>query len=64
MKVYDDVSQALWPDCMDWLVTKHPDDIRKLYEKLFCEYLQEKFGRMEVDKRQRLVKSLMKNIIS
>ena len=64
MKVYKDVGQALWSDAQDWLVTKHAGDITKLYEKLFSEYLTEKFGRLEPETRKKLVRELLKNIIS
>ena len=64
VKVYQDVGQALWSDAQDWLVTKHAGDITKLYERLFSEYLTERFGRIDPDTRRKLVKELLKNIIS
>ncbi len=64
MQVYKDVSQALWSDAQDWLVTKHAGDITKLYEKLFSEYLTERFGRLEPETRRKLTRELLKNIIS
>ena len=64
MTPYESMGQALWPDVQDWLVTKHASEITKLYEKLFSEYIQDKLGKVDVEARKKLVKSLMKNIIS
>ena len=64
MKPYESVAQAFWPDAQDWLVRKHASDITKLYEKLFSLYITEKLGNIDPGAREKLIKALMKNIIS
>ena len=61
---YKKVADAMWEDCMDWLVSKHHKDIYTLYEKLFASYLKEKYGTLTPEVKKIMITELMKHIIT
>ena len=61
---YKVVADAMWPDVMDFLVSKHHNDIKSLYEKLFTAYLKENYGALTPAVKADIIKYLMKNIIT
>jgi len=64
MNPFESTATALWPDIQDWLVLKHQPEIESLYRDLFKKYLIEKFGALDDKARDKIIKHLIKNIIS
>ena len=60
---YDKVTDAMYGDLEDWLISKHSVTIRTLYTHLIESYLEERMGELNDRCHKQMVKHLLKKII-
>ena len=61
---YKQLSNTIYPDLVDYILNKHGQEMRSFYQTCVDEYLNERFGNLHSEPRNRLTKELMNQLIS
>jgi hypothetical protein len=61
---YDKVSEVMFDDLNDWMLSKHSIAIRTMYTIFIEEYLRERFGQLNDKAHKEMVRNLLGRLIS
>jgi len=60
---YKQLSNTIYPDLVDYILSKHGKEIKEFYQTCVDEYLNDEFGELHSEPRNRLTKELLNQLI-